>query len=61
VEFYVQVLDDELARVWVDFVNEDGDVTESQIVGAAFGIARAHTIVKKMNDRLRLDIVSPIG
>lgn len=60
-EFCVHVLDHELAQVWVDFINDAGDVVESQFVGGVMNIERARELVRKMNDRVRLDNAAQVG
>ncbi len=61
VEFYVQRLDWELGQVWVDFINADGDIEESRFVGGVMNIPAAERLVKKMNERVRLDSAAGVG
>ncbi len=59
--FYVQRLDWELGQVWVVFINADGYVDESRLVGGVMNIPAAEMLVKKMNERVRLDSAAGVG
>lgn len=61
VEFCVHRIDLELGQVWVDFINADGDIEESRLVGGVMNIPAAEMLVKKMNERVRLDSAAGVG